>query len=586
MNLKIAMNSFDPWPGEIEKNRDAIISEILVQKKKNTDLLIFPEMALGGYCLGDLHKDESFIERQKKALGEIVAASSGITIVLGLTVQGMDSQRMSDGSPARYNGYAVISDGEVIAMGKKTLLVDEGVLEDSRYFLLGDEKEINTVEITVRGEKIKAGVLVCQDMWDDFSRVHVAETLKKKGASFLIVINSSPFYVGKLSRRIDTALRRVSETGLQLVYVNASGIQDIGKNIVIFDGRSFAVTPQSVIIQRGFTDESLEFEMSTSAFVEKLPSYTVKEDIAVLSDALIYTLREFFRRSKVFSGAVIGLSGGIDSALDALLLSRALGSDKLLCVNMPGKYNSTTTRSIASRIAMALECTYMIHPIQEIVDLKKRLLIESLGSVKDITMENLQARIRGSILMEYSQETNYMVIGNGNKTEFQRGYATLYGDILGAVMPLGDVPKLKVFELARHLDPDYEILPEEIFSIKPSAELSVNHNVDENQGDPFDYYVESPLGVELIERNADEIELVEKFRKKTLSSDIWVSDPQGKTVYDKFTPDEFSGYIRGLISAIRGSYFKRVQAPPIPVVSPRAFGLDFRESLFIPPGVK
>lgn len=582
MRITTALHSFDPWPGEIIENKSKIINKIDEYRHK-ADILVFPEMSLPGYCIGDLHKDSEFINLQEHALKEIIDASKGITVIIGLTILDHSGKKMSDGTVARYNGFAVISDGQLIRMGKKTLLVDEGVLEDSRYFLLGKKEEIEPVEVFVKGQKIVLGIMVCQDMWDDYSEVKVADILAKKGADFLVVLNSSPFYVGKLEKRIQTALARVSETSLPLLYVNTTGIQDIGKNIVIFDGRSFAVTQSGVTVQEGFLTETLITTFDTNEKITELPYWKAEKDgIAVLADSLIYTLREFFRRTKVFKRAVIGLSGGIDSALDALLITKALGSNSLICVNMPSRFNSDITRNIAGKIAAALDAEYYIHPIQEIVDLKKKLLEQSLGTVSGLTIENLQARARGSILMEYSQEKAAMVIGNGNKTEFQRGYATLYGDILGAIMPLGDVNKLLVFALAAHLDPENRILPRELFEIVPSAELSEAHNIAQGKGDPFDYYVESPIGVEIVE-NARSPELLKKlFIEQGLDSGLWIPDRQGRTVYEKFSPESFYIYAQSVVRAIRKSYFKRVQAPPIPVVSPRAFGMDYRESLFLP----
>jgi NAD+ synthase (glutamine-hydrolysing) len=587
MNLKIGLHSFDPFPGAIEYNGKRIVKIIEKAKTLGVELLVFPEMSLPGYCIGDLHSNPVFIQRQNDTVKNILLpATKGISVILGLTVEDKNF-KMGDGSTGRFNGYLLITNGKIIKTGKKSLLVNEGVLEDSRYFLLGNPKEIQPAEIEIPGKgTIKAGIMICQDIWDDHADVHPSKLLKDKGAELLLVLNSSPFHLKKLDLRIKTTFSRVKETNLPLFYVNTTGIQDIGKNLVIFDGSSFAITNHEIKLSTSpFKEELLICDVDSTKKVSNLPPKpAVDSTMDLLEKSLIFTISQFFKRTNVFKGVVIGLSGGIDSAVDALLISKAIGADKLLCVNMPSKYNSKTTKDIAANIANSMGCEYIIHSIENSIDGKTSSLEQSLGrELKAITKENMQARERGNILMEYSQEYGYMVVGNGNKTEFQRGYATLYGDILGAIMPLGDVTKLQVFQLAKHLDPDNKIIPQQLLTLKPSAELSSNHDVDAGKGDPFDYYLESPMGVELVENGISPEDLKVLFETKALNREIWIDDPKGLSPYDKMNGDEFFTYAKEVATAIRRSYFKRVQAPPIPVVSPRAFGMDYRESLFPPP---
>jgi NAD+ synthase (glutamine-hydrolysing) len=588
-NINFGLCSFSPFPGEVELNCKRIVEKIEQAKNKKIEILVFPEMAIPGYCLGDLHKNRLFLEKQIYNLKNLILPSTqNITVIVGLSFFD-DNFKNSSGNPGIFNGYAVCSNGKIVKFGKKTLLVDEGVLEDSRYFLLGKPEEIEPVSIKIDHKaEIKLGIMVCQDIWDDFSPVKPSAILKNKGAQLLVVLNSSPFYVGKEELRHKIVANRVKETGLPCLYVNTSGIQDIGKNIVIFDGASFAISNSSTFTKSPpFKEDILKVEIDPKTKIDKIPStFREIEHIELLKQSLVYTLNRFYNMSKVFNGAVLGLSGGIDSAVSALLLAKAIGNEKLLTINMPSIYNSQTTKTIAQKIANALKCEYKIHPIQDVINLKTKLLKKQLQrNPKTITIENMQARMRGNILMEYSQEYGYMVVGNANKTEFQRGYATLYGDILGAIMPLGDVPKLTVFELAHNLDPDFEIFPEELFKIKPSAELSSKHNVDMGKGDPFDYFIESPMGVEVIENGKSAGELRSLFETKKLDPDLWIHDNSGLFVYDKMNNEKFYSYAQNLIAAINNSYFKRVQAPPIPVVSKRAFGMDFRESLFPPPEI-
>ncbi|MDA3863196.1 MAG: NAD(+) synthase [Deltaproteobacteria bacterium] len=586
MKIKVGISSFNPAPGKLLCNAKKIRTIILDAINNNFELLIFPEMALSGYCLGDLHTNSKFIKKQWELLQQIILpATNNINLVLGLAL--LDNNNcMHNGEPARYNGYAAISNGKIIRTGKKTLLINEGVLEDSRYFLPGNKDEISPISFDFgKKGKISMGVMICQEMWDDHSPHHPAKILAAQGAQALLVLNSSPFHTPKFKMRVETARLRVKETGLPLFYANSSGIQDIGKNIVVFDGGNFAIT-YNTKLETGnfFKDELLPVDFSPNHKITNVPQLdTNPPRIPILKDALVYTLKSFLERNPFFKGAVLGLSGGIDSALDALLLVEAIGAENLLCLNLPSRFNSKVTRSIAGEIAEKLRCEYIIHPIEEVFNKKIIDLKAGLGhEPMQLTLENMQARERGNILMQYSQERGLMVIGNGNKTEMQRGYATLYGDILGAIMPLGDVSKLDIFQLAKYIDPKNEFIPAQVLELKPSAELSAAQNIEKNLGDPFDYYIESPLGTEIIENKKSPLQLKKLFRERSLDPALWLPDKNHLLVYDKFTTDEFYKYAKDLVKAVSNSYFKRVQAPPVPVMTPRAFGLDFRESLFPP----
>ncbi|MGM0596839.1 MAG: NAD(+) synthase [Myxococcota bacterium] len=586
MVIKVGISSFNPAPGKLLENAKRIRKIILEASNNNFELLIFPEMALSGYCLGDLHTDNKFIKKQWELLHQIILpVSRNINLVLGLALSD-DKNRMHNGEPARYNGYAAISNGKIIRTGKKTLLINEGVLEDSRYFLPGNEDEIRPVSFNF-GKKgqINMGIMICQEMWDDYSPHHPARLLAAQGAQALLVLNSSPFHTTKFQMRVETARRRVEETGLPLFYANSSGIQDIGKNIVIFDGGNFAITNNFKLeIGSFFKEKLLAVNFSPKHKISNVPQLqTSPPKMAILKEALIYTLKSFLERNIFFKGAVLGLSGGIDSALDALLLVEAIGAENLLCLNLPSRFNSKITKSMAGKMAEKLQCEYIIHPIEDVFKKKISDLKAGLSQKpKQITLENMQARERGNILMQYSQERGLMVVGNGNKTELQRGYATLYGDILGAIMPLGDVSKLDIFQLIKYIDPENEIIPAQVVDLKPSAELSAAQNIENNLGDPFDYYIESPLGTEIIENKKSPLQLKKLFRERNLEPDLWLPDKNQLLVYDKFNADEFYKYAKELVKAISNSYFKRVQAPPVPVMTPRAFGLDCRESLFPP----
>jgi len=580
LDWKYALVQFNPIPGALEHNAARIVELARAARDQGADLVIFPETALPGYCIADLHKDLSFVRRSRRILEEVIApALPDVVTILGY-IDVDEARRMADGRPARRNRYAVCQDGRVLATGTKTLLVDDGVLEDSRHYLPGTAEEVRPVEVSRGDRRLELGVLVCQDMWDDEAAVKPAQLLADRGAELLIVINSSPFHVGRLSARQATAAARVRDTGLPLIYVNTVGAQDNGKNIILFDGGGFVLGSDGDLLAQGAL-----FEESAVLFDPKAPPTLAAplEPIQELHRALVLGIRDFYEKTGVFRRAVIGLSGGIDSTVDAALLVEALGADRVLGVNMPSRFNSDLTKDIAAELAKNLGIEYQVHPIQAVVDAKIAAWREVTGGAPSpLAIENIQARERGNILMTVSQECGGMVVGNGNKTEFQRGYATLYGDIIGALMPLGDVHKLDVYRLGRHLDERLDgAIPDAVFEIKASAELSDAQDVTRGGGDPFDYHIEAPLGVELVERGRSPEELEAQFIGRSLDPNLWVPDDAGRSVYDKLTSEAFLGAARATQRAIRASVFKRVQAPPILVVSPRAFGFDFREALLV-----
>jgi len=574
---KIALAQFDPVPGNIALNAKRIADTIRFWAQRGAELVLFPEESVGGYCIGDHNRNRILIEESQKAVEERIApACDKAAAVLGLIAPAR-GRRLNDGAYGAQNRYVVMAGGKVVGSGAKTLLVDDSVLCDSRYYIPGAGEELAPVAVSLSlGRTLRLGVLICQDMWDDYYGCKPAASLKEKGAELLVVLNSSPFHVGKTRDRIEVARARVTETGLPLVYVNTVGVQDNGKNVILLDGGSFVMDQTGAELARypQFEEGVYYFDGVRSSVAKQ---WTRVEELFY---ALVFGLRGFFARSG-HAGAVIGLSGGIDSALSAFLLVQALGRDNVLAVNMPSRFSSGTTRALAEELAGRLGIRYLVHPIEDVVALKKSQYEAVAGEqVGGLSLENLQARERGSILMTHAQQRGFLVVGNGNKTEFQRGYATLYGDIVGAVMPLGDVPKTDVYRLARYINERYgKPLPDGIFTIPPSAELSDAQAVEQGRGDPFDYDVEAPMGVEIIENERTPAELKELFKRRALSEETWAPVRGNVMVYEKMSPEQFEATAWEVFKAVERSAFKRIQAPPIVKVSRKAFGFDLRESV-------
>jgi NAD+ synthase (glutamine-hydrolysing) len=577
--MRIALAQLNPISGDIAGNAAKIVDAIERARGAGAELVVTPEMALPGYCIGDLVEDRGFLDANEQAMLRIAGAARGITAVVGF-VDFEPGARNDNGTLRKHNAAAVVRDGAVLQRVHKSLLPNYRFFDDKRFFTPGTRRE--PIDVRSGSGTVRLGVSVCEDMWDAFYAVKPLPELAAKGAELLLNINASPFNPGKRHERDAIIRDHVARLRRPFVYVNTSGAADNGKNIIPFDGESLVYDGRGrrLAIGRQFAEDLVVVEVPLCAETaaddggEGLPLPPIEREREIY-DALAMGLRDYMRKTG-FSDAVVPVSGGIDSALVLAIASDALGPGRVSAYNLPSRYNTETTRSIAERLARALGVRYGIVPIHEIDETVRRTFEQHAHPIaRGFTRENLQARIRGLLMMAESNDAGSLLISCGNETEIALGYATLYGDMCGGLSLIGDLSKTDVYRLARYVNRRHgrAVIPDEAFTIVPSAELA------EGQFDPFDYAVVAPLVGELVEHRRTPAELLDLFERRALDPDRFAPDADGRTVYDKHTTGSFRQVLNDAVGRIRRSVYKRLQGPPIVIVSERAFGFDLRETI-------
>jgi NAD+ synthase (glutamine-hydrolysing) len=580
--MRIALAQIDPISGDIEGNTAKILDALARAQAAGADLLVAPEMAIPGYCIGDLVEDAGFLEANELAMQRVADAARGIVAVVGF-IDHDPGARNDSGGIRKHNAAAVVVDGKVLQRAHKSLLPNYRYFDDKRFFTPAATRDV--VEIAVGAERrpLMLGVSICEDMWDAYYDVKPLPELAAKGAALLLNINASPFYPGKRHERDALIRRHVERLRTPFVYVNTVGAADNGKNIIPFDGESLVYDASGRLLAVGPQfDETLlvvdlpcgEREASEATGPAPAAIAPIAREREML-DALAMALRDYMRKTG-FRDAIVPVSGGIDSALALAIAVEAIGADRVSAFNLPSQFNTAATRAIAEQLSAAFGVRYTVIPIQEIGDVVRTTFETHAHPIRQgFTAENLQARIRGLLMMAESNDTGALLISCGNETEIALGYATLYGDMCGGISLIGDLSKVDVYGLARYVNDRHgrEKIPEETFTLVPSAELA------EGQFDPFDYSVVAPIVGEIVERRLNRSDLLEQFESRTLDAERFLPDASGRTVYDKYTLESFAAVVEDALRRIRRSVYKRLQGPPIVVVSERAFGFDLRETI-------
>lgn len=549
--------------GDLAGNAEIIAQRIEEARDVGAHIVAFPELAIPGYPPEDLLLKPAFVEANRKALLSLQEHTKDITAIVGFVERDVDL----------YNAAAIFHDGEWVDTYRKQRLPNYGVFDELRYFRAGNE------ELLLQLGETFVGVTICEDIWYPGGPV---ERLATAGADLIVNINASPFHRGKWEDRHRMIAQRASDYGVVIAYVNLIG----GQDELVFDGDSIVVAPTGDVLAEAqpFADELLlcdiEIEQVFRARMQdaharqhaREESDTVRrivltdeplespdaiapghkvvhEDVAEVYAALVLGTRDYVRKNG-FKHVVLGLSGGIDSSLVAAVAVDALGADAVTGVSMPSQYSSGHSKTDAAELAHNLGIKMLTMPIREVFDQTIEVLSPHFsGRAADLAEENLQARIRGNLLMALSNKFGWLVLTTGNKSEMATGYSTLYGDMAGGFAVIKDVPKTLVYDLCRwrNMKAGTQLIPESVLTKPPSAELRPDQK-DEDSLPPYDAL--DPILQRYVE-------------------DDW---SLAEMVADGFDEE----IVRKVISLVDRNEYKRRQAPPGVKITARAFGKDRR----------
>ncbi|MDN5937636.1 MAG: NAD+ synthase [Salinisphaera sp.] len=520
------MAQLNCWVGDIEGNVGKIIhAAARARDEQGAALVVFPEMAVLGYPPDDLLLRRGLPAAVAAGLARIAREVRGITAVVGYP------QYADQGL---YNAAAVFADGRQIASYRKQCLPNYGVFDERRHYLPGDTPCV----IDVAGAKI--GITICEDIWT----AEPAAAARAAGAQMLVNLNASPFHIGKQALREAAVCAQARANRLPVVYVNCVG----GQDELVFDGRSMAVDADGRVrlIAPAFAEDVFAVDFAAGKPVSR-DDGEPPDEAALAYDALVQATRDYVNRNG-FSGVLLGLSGGIDSALALAVAADAIGGDRVWAVAMPSRYTAAMSNEDAAAQARTLGVRYEELPIESVFEAYLASLSGLFaGFDADTTEENLQSRIRGALLMALSNRFNHLVLATGNKSELAVGYATLYGDMCGGFAPLKDVYKTLVYQMARLRNSRSAVIPQRVIDRPPSAELRADQT-DADSLPPYDLL--DPIIEAYVEAGASIADIV--------ASGFDEAD------------------VRQVAGLIRRAEYKRRQAAPGPKITPRAFGRDRR----------
>lgn len=529
-SLRIALAQLNLFVGDVAGNTQRLIdASAQARDDMQADLVLFPELSLSGYPPEDLLFHSGLRRQVKTALDRVRAETSGITVVAGYP------EYAEEGI---YNAAAVLCDGETVANYRKQELPNYSVFDEKRYF----EHGLDTCIFELKG--IKIALLICEDIWEP----NPARAAKANGAQLIVVINGSPYSLRYQERREAVVRARVKDTGLPVAYVNLLG----GQDELVFDGGSFVMNAHGEVVQRvaPFIEGlfAVEVDLIDGKAVPR-PAHIeppLSEEASVYN-ALVLGVRDYVSKHR-FPGIVLGLSGGIDSALTLAIAVDALGAERVSAVMMPSRYTSQWSLDDAAEEARTLGVRYDVISIEGMFATALDALKDVFaGRQPDTTEENIQARSRGLLLMAISNKTGRMVLTTGNKSEMAVGYATLYGDMAGGFAPIKDCSKMLVYRLAKYRNSIGRVIPERVIERPPTAEL--RHDQKDSDSLP-------------------EYEVLDAILELFIEDNLSVDDISARG-FDRAT-------VGRVLEMVKRNEYKRRQAPPGVRISDRAFGRDWR----------
>ncbi len=537
--MRIALAQINPTVGDFTGNSAKIVDFSLRAKSAGVDLVLFPELSVCGYPPRDLVERPWFIERNRQAAEEIAAQTRGILVVCGLVT----AARSTTGKSA-LNSAALLRDGTIAAIQSKRLLPTYDVFDEMRNFAPADKQGL----IDIAGTP--CALTICEDAWNDKNfwdrrlyGVDPVEDLIGAGGKILLNISASPFYLRKRELRLDMLAAIAKHYRMPVAMVNQVG----GNDSLVFDGSSIAIGPEGQIMAqaKSFAEDMVCFDTET------LTGDIHDRDEGLEASAyaaLVLGTRDYVRKCG-FRKVVLGLSGGIDSALTAVIAVEALGKENVIGVGMPGPYSSQGSISDAAELAKNLEIRFELISIGSIFDSYLQSLKPAFADLpKDVTEENVQARIRGALLMALSNKFGALVLTTGNKSEIAVGYCTLYGDMCGGLAVISDVPKTLVYRLARYVNARSPLIPASTIDKPPSAELRPNQK-DSDSLPPYE--ILDPI------------------------LEAYVEDNQSpESIAAEHTLD--LALVRKVVGMVDRNEYKRQQAAPGLKISPKAFGVGRR----------
>lgn len=544
MNVKFALGQINPTVGDFAGNTALIATALAQAEAAQADVLVLPELALCGYPPRDLLTRDAFLGKMEQSLEQVASLVGSKTAVLvGFAERLSHTQAHEQPHAGRplANSAAFLFEGRVQAVVRKRLLPTYDVFDEDRYFQGGTQPGI----VNFRGHNL--GIIICEDAWNDetfwphrrYALDPVAEVVKA-GADILVNLSASPFGISKHGQRLAMLTHTVKRWQRPLVFVNQVGAHDD----ILFDGGSFALNASGAVVAQAHQHQSDFLVVDTQAGGSVRPTLDETES---LLQALVLGTRDYARRCG-FKHALLGLSGGIDSAVVACIAAAALGPENVHGVALPSRYSSEHSRSDAQALTTNLGIRFSEIPIEAPFAAFLQTLAPTFeGRKPDVTEENLQARLRGTTLMALSNKFGGLLLTTGNKSEIATGYSTLYGDMCGGLGVIADVFKLRVYELARHINRDQEIIPASTIDKPPSAELRPDQK-DEDSLPP--YSVLDPLLEAHLERDMDAQALVDAGFDATL--------------------------VRDILRLVRLAEHKRRQSAPGLKVSAKAFGTGRR----------